>query len=133
MMHVRVLGAEGAGGAAEEIGKEAAVTAHAAHGRTRRLMRPAASAGGAAWGERVPLQSRAAAVTWGQPRRGPVRSDPLQRAVTAEELIPPGTPCRSPWFDAVRLAFSLVQGRPVKYEACANFSYGLNFKNFVLL
>jgi hypothetical protein len=43
-MHVRVLGAEGAGGAAEELGKEAAVTAHAAHGRTRRLMRPAASA-----------------------------------------------------------------------------------------
>jgi hypothetical protein len=50
MMHVRVLGAEGAGGAAEGLGQEAAVAAHAAHGRTRRLMRSAARAGGAACG-----------------------------------------------------------------------------------
>jgi hypothetical protein len=35
-----------------------------------------------------PLQSRAATATWGQPRRGPAHSDPLQRAVTAEELAP---------------------------------------------
>jgi hypothetical protein len=35
-----------------------------------------------------PLQSRAAATTRGQPQRGPMHSDPLQRAVTAEELAP---------------------------------------------
>jgi hypothetical protein len=42
--------------------------------------------------ERDPLQSRATAVTWGQPQSGPARSDPLQRAVTAEELVFGATP-----------------------------------------
>jgi hypothetical protein len=46
-MHVRVLGADGAGGTAEELGQEAAVAAHAAHG-ARRLMRRAGG-GAAAW------------------------------------------------------------------------------------
>ena len=41
-MNVRVLGADGAGGAAEELGQEAAVAAHAADGA--RLRRAAARA-----------------------------------------------------------------------------------------
>ena len=49
-MHVRVLGADGAGGAAEELGQEAAVAAHAADG-ARRLRRAAArSFTAGAWG-----------------------------------------------------------------------------------
>jgi hypothetical protein len=47
VMHVRVLGADGA---AEELGQEAAVAAHAAHG-ARRLMRRAG--GAAAWGHHL--------------------------------------------------------------------------------
>jgi len=49
-MNVRVLGADGAGGAAEELGQEAAVAAHAADG-ARRLRRAAArSFTAGAWG-----------------------------------------------------------------------------------
>ena len=48
-MNVRVLGADGAGGAAEELGQEAAVAAHAADG-ARRLRRAAARAFTGAWG-----------------------------------------------------------------------------------
>jgi len=48
-VHVRVLGADGAGGAAEELGQEAAVAAHAADG-ARRLRRAAARAFTGAWG-----------------------------------------------------------------------------------
>jgi ferric-dicitrate binding protein FerR (iron transport regulator) len=48
-MHVRVLGADGAGGAAEELGQEAAVAAHAADGGT---WRRAAPAGSGAWRRR---------------------------------------------------------------------------------
>jgi len=47
-MHVRVLGADGAGGAAEELGQEAPVAAHAADdGAARRRAAPAGSGG--AW------------------------------------------------------------------------------------
>ena len=48
-MNVRVLGADGAGGAAEELGQEAAVAAHAADGaRLRRAAARSFTAG--AWG-----------------------------------------------------------------------------------
>jgi hypothetical protein len=47
-MNVRVLGADGAGGAAEELRQEAAVAAHAADdGAARRRAAPAGSGG--AW------------------------------------------------------------------------------------
>ena len=43
-MHVRVLGADGAGGAAEELGQDAAAAAHAAaDGAARRRGAPAGS------------------------------------------------------------------------------------------
>lgn len=50
-MHVRVLGADGAGGAAEELGQEAAVAAHAADRAARRRRRAAPS--GARRGRRL--------------------------------------------------------------------------------